>query len=70
MKVYANDTFCLYAGLALVFIGVFFVWLSPFIAETYTIRTTLDVALSGFATIALGISIQLMSFQRQPEDKE
>ena len=64
MKVWANDTFCLYIGWFLVAIGAFFVWLSPISEES------IYVALSGFAMIALGIATQLMAFQRQPTIKE
>jgi len=68
-KVYANDTFCLYLGLVLAFAGLFMVFVVPLFMRGAEISTVIDADMMGIALILLGISIQMMSFQRKGEGR-
>ena len=64
MKVYANDTFSLYAGWLLVAFG------SLLLMSIGYWENTLEIGFVGLGAIMLGVATQLMAFQRQPNDKD
>jgi len=61
MKIYANDTFCLYVGFLMAFIG--------FVATGIAIAQAEGKEAIGLACCLIGISIQFMAFQSKPSDK-
>lgn len=61
MRIWVNDTFCLYLGWFLVFFG--FMLIAPSEIDPILFRL-------GLGLIGLGISTQLMAFQRKPKDKD
>ena len=63
LKIYANDTFCLYIGWFLVAFG------SLLLMSIGLWKDTTVVGFAGLGAIMLGISTQLMAFQKNPKDK-